>query len=84
MIEKIVGWIPEDDILTSKPVAPCSPRIRAIATTDTALLIVDHNGPDVDATYGVSFNGCNPELDDYIQCATEEDALRLLKILGCA
>ena len=84
MRELLVGWIPEDDIiLGSKPVSG-SPRIRRIVTTDTAMLIVDHNGADAPASYGISFNGHNPALDDYVQCATEKDALRLLKILGCA
>jgi hypothetical protein len=47
-------------------------------------LVVDHNGMDNDADYGVSFSGFNPELQDYVKCATEEDAIRLVEILSRA
>jgi len=59
-----------------------SAKEKAGSLRPNVMLITDHNGPDNTADYGVSFGGCNPKLEDYVRCATEEDALRLIKILG--
>lgn len=44
------------------------------------LVVKDYNEKLIQS-WGVSFNGINPELKDYVECASEEDAFKLQKLL---
>lgn len=47
----------------------------------TPVLIESHEGDGV--IWGVSFNGPNPERKDFVECASAEDAARLMNFLNC-